>query len=116
VATKFLDVKEAKKLTDPNPLAIAAFFVSFIIVTQLMSFGLFMLIVVALLYFFCLVVFSFPIRQVVLYFRYTLFSSEIMSPNFEDEEYIPNEDLLKNIQNLKGLNKKKETLYNSIPT
>lgn len=117
MATKFLDVKESKKITDVNPLAMTVWFLTCLIVFATMKASLFMLFVVAFFYLFWSIVLAYPLRTIILNMRYLFTTAETLTPNHPDNEYIPNEDLLKNIRELKGIEAKAvDSKYESLPS
>lgn len=117
MATKFLDVKEAKKITDVNPLAMTAWFLSCVVVFAIMRPTLFMLIVVAFLYLFWSLVLAYPLRTIILNLNYIFMTAETLTPNHPDEGYIPNENLMKNFRELNGLEEKNtDKLFDSLPS
>jgi len=97
--TRCIDISENKKIGTVSPIAMFVFVGCYIVLTALMDFGI--------LYFICIMV-SYILTQI--FFQYTprivwltikfLTTNPYLTPTFEDEWYVADENQFKSIQRI----------------
>jgi hypothetical protein len=96
MARKCIDIAENRKITSVSPIAMFMWVGIYVILSAIMDFGLLYLICVFLSYVLCIILFQYSPRFVFMSIRY-LGTNSYLTPSFEDEQYIVDEERIKNI-------------------
>jgi len=103
MATKFVDLNNDPRITEGSVISTFAFIFLALVETFFVKFGLFYMILLFITWLFCNFVFQFSPRLTLLVTKVILSSESRLSPNFDDKNYIFDEDLLENVRKFKGL-------------
>jgi len=106
MATKFVDLNNDPRITEGSVVSLVVFASLAIIETALIHFSFLYVIVLFITWLLCNFVFQFSPRLTLLVAKVMIGSESRLTPNFDDKNYIYDEDLIENVRKFKGLDSK----------
>ena len=100
MATRFIDISDNKKLASSSPIAMGVFLLLFIVISLLIRSIVSQILLWMLSFIFAQLFFQYSKRFILLTLKFVLNDKQVMSPCFEDENYVPNEKLIPSIQKI----------------
>lgn len=104
MATRFIDLNNDPRITEGSVVSLVAFASLALVESLLIHFGFFYILVLFLTWLFCNFVFQFSPRLTLLVVKVLIGSESRLTPNFDDKDYIYDEDLIENVRKFKGIN------------